>query len=162
MMAAPDDAECWICLEGGDDEAGNPLVCDCSCRGDSAGFAHLSCLGKYAEQICEQSTTRHAFDLPWEICPNCKQRYQNDLALDMANAFVSFAEMSYGNSGNSPEDKMRVISSLQSKIETCDNIFREQTPRSDKHGTLKVEIETLIKKILSMVDQTKKDLTMNR
>jgi hypothetical protein len=80
----------------------------------------------------------------------------------MANAFVSFAEMSYGNSGNSPEDKMRVISSLQSKIETCDNIFREQTPRSDKHGTLKVEIETLIKKILSMVDQTKKDLKMNR
>ena len=80
----------------------------------------------------------------------------------MANAFVSFAEMSYGNSGNSPEDKMRVISSIQSKIETCDNIFRVQTPRSDKHGTLKAEIETLIKKILSMVDQTKRDLKMNR
>jgi hypothetical protein len=34
------------------------------------------------------------------------------------------------------------------------------SPREDK-GTLKVECEMLIKKLLSMVDQTKKDLKMS-
>lgn len=37
---------CYFCLEEGDDEEGKPPVRDCSCRGDSAGFAHFSCLYK--------------------------------------------------------------------------------------------------------------------
>jgi hypothetical protein len=51
---------CWICLEEGPDETGAPLVRDCSCRG-SAGFAHLSCLVKYAE-----TQSKNAFERAFE------------------------------------------------------------------------------------------------
>ena len=30
-----EEATCWVCLDGEPDEEGNPLVRDCSCRGDS-------------------------------------------------------------------------------------------------------------------------------
>ena len=42
IMAAPDGAACYFCLGEEADEEGKPLVRDCSCRGDSAGFVHLS------------------------------------------------------------------------------------------------------------------------
>lgn len=29
------EAACWVCLDSGIDEEGNPLVRDCSCRGSS-------------------------------------------------------------------------------------------------------------------------------
>ena len=38
---------CWICLEEGADEKGQPLRRDCSCRGDS-GYMHVSCVARYA------------------------------------------------------------------------------------------------------------------
>lgn len=43
-MAVPNGASCYICLDTGPNEAGMPLVHDCSCCGDAAGFAHLSCI----------------------------------------------------------------------------------------------------------------------
>lgn len=46
----PIGAACWICFDGDPDEEGKPIVRDCSCRGDDAGFAHLSCRVKYAEK----------------------------------------------------------------------------------------------------------------
>ena len=39
---------CWICPEEGHNDFGEPLVCDCSCRGDAVGYAHLSCLVEHA------------------------------------------------------------------------------------------------------------------
>ena len=30
-----DEAACWVCLDDGSDDEGNPLVRDCSCRGNS-------------------------------------------------------------------------------------------------------------------------------
>ena len=45
----PPGAACWICLDRHLDEGGKPIVRDCSCRGDDAGFVHLSCLAYYAE-----------------------------------------------------------------------------------------------------------------
>jgi hypothetical protein len=41
-------ASCWICLDDEADQDGNPPVRDCSCRGDDAGFVHLSCIVNYA------------------------------------------------------------------------------------------------------------------
>jgi E3 ubiquitin-protein ligase DOA10 len=52
-MSIPAGAQCYICL-GEDDE--NELVWDCSCRGDSAGFAHQSCIVQYAEQKSKEVT----------------------------------------------------------------------------------------------------------
>ena len=51
-------AVCWICLDGGVDDMGKPIVRDCACRGSDAGFAHASCIIKYAKQKSE-----HAVDL---------------------------------------------------------------------------------------------------
>jgi len=160
-MAVPDGASCYICLDEGPDEEGKPLVRDCSCRGDTAGFAHLSCIVKYAEQKSEHAADldRVAFATPWEECNNCKQPFQNQVALDLSSAFVSFAEKAYNFSGNGKWDQVKVMAGLRHKIEKLFDVVCSNSPREDK-GTLKVECEMLIKKLLLMVDQTKKDLKM--
>ena len=38
------EAVCYLCLDGGADDAGQPLRRDCACRGTDAGFVHLACL----------------------------------------------------------------------------------------------------------------------
>ena len=161
-MAVPGGASCYICLDEGPDEAGNPLVRDCSCRGDTAGFAHLSCIVEYAEQKFQQAADSDltGFSTPWVKCNNCKQPFQNQLALDLSSAFISFAEEAYGFSGNGMCDKVKVMDALRHKIERLIQVVCSDSPREDK-GTLKVECEMLIKKLLSMVDQTKKDLKMS-
>ena len=47
-MAVPNGASCYICLDEGPDEGGKSLM----------GFAHLSCIVKYAEQKSEQAADR--------------------------------------------------------------------------------------------------------
>ena len=99
------DAACYFCLEEGGDEEGKPLLRNCSCRGDS-GFAHLSCLVTYAEQKCKAvvvvtETFLNEFSEPWETCNNCKQNFQGQLSIDLASAFVSFAEATFGQEANS-------------------------------------------------------------
>jgi hypothetical protein len=49
VAAIPNCTACYICLGGGCNKEGKPLVRDCSCRGD-AGSAHLSCIVHYAMQ----------------------------------------------------------------------------------------------------------------
>ena len=51
LLATSDDdgvAVCYLCLDGGLDEAGQSLRRDCACRGTDAGFVHLSCLAELA------------------------------------------------------------------------------------------------------------------
>jgi E3 ubiquitin-protein ligase DOA10 len=64
MATVPGGAACYFCLGEEADEEGKPLVRDCSCRGDSAGFAHFSCLTTYAEQKCKVADV---FSEPWKI-----------------------------------------------------------------------------------------------
>jgi hypothetical protein len=155
MVAVPDGAACYFCFGEEEDEEGKPLVRDCSCRGDSAGFAHLSCLTMYAEQKCKAAGDRDiaAFAEPWKICNNCKQPFQGQLSIDLSSAFVLFAEATYGHAGNSKYEKLRVIDSLRSKIMALhDTVDKEM---------VKVEMTILINCLLSMIDQTKKDLKMS-
>jgi len=101
-VISPPTAQCaisaWTLDEGLDDE-GKPLVCDCSCRGDSAGIAHLSCISKYAKQK-SRAVTDCVFDTG-ETCPNW--------LLDLSSAFVSFAEETYNHIGNSIKDRLIVL-----------------------------------------------------
>ena len=88
-----DDAPvCYICLDNGPDESGQPIRRDCSCRGSDCGFAHISCLAKFAEQKTEEWDGYSVGDLsePWVMCPCCLQPHQNELAVDLANVFVSY------------------------------------------------------------------------
>jgi len=160
-MAVPDGATCYICLDEGPDEEGKPLMRDCSCRGDTAGFAHQSCIVKYAEQKSEQAadSDKTGFSTPWETCNNCNQLFQNQVGLDLSSAFVSFAEKAYNFPGNGKWDKVKVMSAIRLKIKRLIDIVCSDSPREDE-WTHKVECEMLIKKLLSMVDQTKKDLKM--
>ena len=134
--------------EEGPDDEGKSLVRDCSCRGDSAGFAHLSCLTKYAEQKCRAANyiDLDAFVEPWNKCNNCKQTFQNQLAVDLSSAFVSFAEAIYGHPGNSKWDKLKVISALRTKI-----MASKPPEREELNNTLS-----------SMIDKTKNELNMSR
>ena len=111
-------ASCFICLEEGSDESGNPLVRDCSCRGD-AGFAHLSCLVKYAERkstLAANDPTPATFVVRWRDCPNCTQSYKGQLSLDISSAFVSFVETVYPR--NSTDDAIKVMTALKVKIKS--------------------------------------------
>ncbi len=112
MMVKPnEEAECYLCLDGGDDdEAGQPLRRDCACRGTDAGFAHLSCLAAFAESKSKQARSMDEFRNPWGECPGCHQYYQNELAVDIATKFVSFARRQY------PKDTGRQVDSLQVKL----------------------------------------------
>jgi hypothetical protein len=65
-----DGEVCYFCLEEADKE-GKPPVRDCACRGDSAGFAHLSCLVNYAERKSKAAILSE-FHIPWKFCNNCK------------------------------------------------------------------------------------------
>ncbi len=144
MAAVPDIPSCYIYLDEGPDEAGKPLVRDCSCRGDTAGFAHLSCIIEYAEQKSKQAADSAAFSTPWEECNNCNQPFQNQVALDLSSAFVSFAEEAYGYPGNGKWDKLKVMTGLLSKITRLIIVVCSKSPREDK-GTLEVECEILIR-----------------
>ena len=97
-------AVCYICLEeeGADTKVENPLVRDCSCRGDSAGFAHLHlpCIIQYAKEKSKQANGMSpaaltAFTVPWQTCPNCKQPYKNKLSLNLTSAFILFAKEAF-------------------------------------------------------------------
>jgi hypothetical protein len=159
MAALPVGAACYFCLGEGPDEEGKPLVRDCSCRGDSAGFAHLSCLTNYAEQKSKQAgeIDFDAFREPWSNCNICKQYFQGQLSLDLAHACVSFTGANYGHEGNSKLDKMKVLASLRMKIHVMSKVLA-----NDNHNELlKVEKLRIINDLLSVVDQTKKDLNMN-
>jgi hypothetical protein len=152
MATIPNGAACYFCRGEEADDEGMPLLRDCSCRGDSAGFAHLSCLTKYAEQKCQQAVDMSAFAVPWKICNNCKQPFQNQLAIDLAYAFVEFAEATYGHPGSSKWDKMKVMESLRLKIIIC---------TGDGKEVINVETESIVNHLLTMVDQAKKDLKMS-
>ena len=163
----PDGATCYFCLEErAADEGGKPLVRDCSCRGDNAGFAHLSCITKYAEQKSKLAATKMdlpAFSRSWRECPNCKQPYQNQISLDLSSNFVSFAEANYDNPGKCiigsqlTNDKVYLMDALRFRAITLLShaVLHEQSG-------VEVECIMLLEKILSMVDQMKKDLDMSR
>lgn len=97
----PPGAACWICLCEDPDDQGKPIVRDCSCRGNNAGFAHLSCLVDYARMKSaevERGEGVFAIESPWETCPCCHQKYQRQLAFDMANSLLSYIDCRYPGS----------------------------------------------------------------
>jgi len=46
-------------------------------------------------------TYLNEFSEPWQTCDNCKQPFMGQLSIDLASAFVSFAEATFGQEANS-------------------------------------------------------------
>ena len=139
-------ASCWICLAEGPDESGEPLGRDCSCRGGS-GFAHLSCILEYAKQKSRQwdeSEEDPGFELtePWRECPNCHQKYQNDLADSLADECLSFAEEKY------PDDQEIQLEALNLQM-NC----RMRAGANHLQPKQKEEAKEIANKILSTIER---------
>ena len=105
---------------------------------------------------------------PWQDCINCKQSFQGNLSIDLSSAFISFTEANYDYPGNNMYDKIKLITAVKNKIFkqlgpssslaiNISSISAMGVPQGFQH---KQEIEELIKRMISMIDQTKKDLKM--
>jgi hypothetical protein len=165
--AIPDGAACYFCLDEGPDEMGKPVVRDCSCRGNDAGCAHLSCMIKYAEQKSKSLVGKSNFGVPWHICLSCKQPFKGKLALAMSSAFISFTESTYGHPRQSLYDKICVMIALRLRIVTIVE-FQRDYYTNNRHSTFASikeavpvdEGKMLGKKMLSMIEQIKKEEQM--
>lgn len=161
------EASCWICLDEGPDDSGQPLVRDCSCRGDS-GYYHLSCIIKYAEKKSEDWDGLESKGLPYEIgdyskpwhqCPNCNQSYQNKLLLDLADGLISFTNKFYPchpaiQRFGFPCDPVMLLEALDTKT----NAYRQMTSRSSNVADevhYREETKSIASKIISLVEKVK-------
>ena len=89
-------APCWICLEDGPDDNGEPLVRDCACRGETSAGYHVSCIIDYAKvktnqaidlRETQQKVVEAVHD-PWKYCPNCQQPYMGVVSLQLVKALL--------------------------------------------------------------------------
>ena len=89
---------CWVCLEEGPDDAGQPLQGElCACRG-SASHAHIRCVVQYARSANSGPNAVEA----WQVCPTCKQDYASD-GLRMALAREHHSMVHGEGEGGQPE-----------------------------------------------------------
>jgi hypothetical protein len=148
---APDgddvEAVCYLCLDGGLDDADQPLRRDCACRGTDAGYVHLSCLTDFAETKSMQAHGMQEFIKPWEVCPSCHQKYQNDLAIDIATKFVSFVRKQY------PDDTRMQVEALYLKQCAFDSILERLKP------VQKREAGEIANVLLSLIDRMKAEVS---
>jgi hypothetical protein len=100
-MSDTNAPRCYICWEHGPDATGRPPMRDCSCRGSDAGFAHISCIAKWAKQQCLEDRSSRSLDefrKPWIECFQCKQFSQGHLKKELIEEFVKFTEDNYSDS----------------------------------------------------------------
>jgi hypothetical protein len=141
------EAVCYLCLDGGVDEADQPLRRDCACRGTDAGFVHLSCLTNFAETKSKQARDMNEFSEPWVLCPSCHQKYQNELRIDIANKFVSFVRREY------PRNTQMEVEALYLKLRALDNMLDRCHPCKRR------ETEDTATVLLSMIDRMEADVS---
>jgi hypothetical protein len=140
---------CYFCYDAVD-VAGQPLRRDCACRGTDAGFVHLACLTNYAETKSKQARDMNQFSNQWRLCPGCHQKYQNELAVDIANKFVIFVRTQY------PDDTQMQVEALY--VKSCalmDMLDRLQPVQ-------KIEAGFTINELLSMIDRMKANALLSR
>ena len=135
---------CWLCLEEGPDASGMPLVRDCSCRG-SSGFAHISCIIRYAESDGRQTYQNCGnIGTAFQQCPNCKQEYYNELRYNLESARVSFVEKEFTN------DHMLRLRALIHRVRVLDV----------ENTADRAEGETIAAKMISILEEMKSHPSM--
>jgi hypothetical protein len=143
-LAYSDDgvAVCYLCLDGGLLE---PLRRDCACRGTDAGFVHLACLAGYAATKSKQVNEMNEFVNPWRDCPSCHQEYQNELAVDIMNNFVSFVRRQY------PDDTKRQVESIHLKLRALMDMLDRLQPVQKREAGVTANV------MISLIDRMKGD-----
>ena len=149
LLAFDDEgvAVCYLCLDGGLDDADQPLRRDCACRGTDAGFVHLECLTGLAASKSVQARNKdmNSFINPWEFCPSCHQKYQNELAVDIATKFVSFVRGQY------PDDTRMQVESLHFKLHALMDMFDRLQPVQKREAGVTATV------LLSLINRMKGD-----
>lgn len=143
-------APCWICLEDGPDDAGEPLIRDCACRGETSAGYHLTCITKYAttkldKLLSDESNKdvpfsmadlyRSSFGKDWQDCPNCCQLYNKPVLQLMGKAFVQFT-----NDRNLPKTHFVWFKAQIFNIETL--LYGAQSKKD--HADARDQIEFLL------------------
>ena len=81
----PPGAECYICLnQAAPGQLRGDLVRMCSCRGPHAGFVHIRCLVKNAEERGEYDDVAY-FDA-LTTCTQCRQEFQGPVKVALMRA----------------------------------------------------------------------------
>ena len=81
----PKGAECYICLnQTSYGQLRGDLVRGCSCRGPHAGFVHIRCLVKNAEERGEHDD--EAYDEALRTCTQCRQDFRGPVAVALWRA----------------------------------------------------------------------------
>jgi hypothetical protein len=137
-----------LCLDGGLDDANQPLRRDCACRGTDAGFVHLACLAGYAETKSKQARDTNEFTQPWETCPGCHQNYQNELAVDIASEFVLFVRRQY------PDDTQKQVEALFVKLCALIDMIDRLQPVQKKEAGVTANV------LLSLIDRMKGEVSL--
>ena len=84
----------------GPDEAGEPLIRACACRGETSAGYHLSCIIEYAWKKTQEviakferndRTARNIEEI-WRSCPNCTQVYSTGVWVKLTQALVRLIE----------------------------------------------------------------------
>ena len=151
-------APCWICLEDGPDEKGEPLVRECSCRGETSAGYHLSCLIDYATKrtgdaigIMENAEEKELpnYIKPWLSCPNCSQTYKESVRLPLAHAFVAAT-------GTLSETNVVRFQARTCRITALINCYR--VPKGTSRSTDLALAENEIVDLLEVVNEKAGDL----
>jgi hypothetical protein len=155
-MKLPSDIDgvpvCYLCLDGGVDEAGQHVRRDCACRGTDAGFVHLSCLANYAATKSKgvRDKDMKSFINPWEFCPSCHQKYQNELRIDIATEFASFVRQQY------PRDTKKQVEALYVKLCAFTSMLNRLTPIQKREAGVTANV------LLSLINRLKGDAPLTR
>jgi len=82
----------------------------------------------------------YLFREPWEVCPNCHQDYQNDLAVDVSAKFVSFVQRKH------PNDQPKLVDALNLKLWLLVSMINssEQTLRITEANAIALQVLALI------------------
>ena len=153
-------APCWICLEDGPDDDGEPLVRDCACRGETSAGYHLSCIIDYAKVKANK-----AIDLrekkqkvvgnvhhPWQFCPNCKQPYMGAVSLQLAEALLE-------HTNHLPESHYIRFQARRVHLDTC-YCLSFQSSISPRHRDYR-SIEIHAKAILQILEENSSELAVS-
>ena len=120
------------------------------CRGTDAGFVHSKCLADYAASKSEQTFDPDEFRNPWSNCPNCHQNYQNELAIDIANKFVSFVRRQY------PDDTQRQVEAIYVKLRALMKMLDRLQPVQKREAGVTADV------LVSMIDWMKNDTPLSK